>query len=139
MCLYTSSNEPIILKKPMKVYKVVYPTRKKDVFESVIRGFRYTIGTLYERKKKPTLVNGVAIRQAVETYYVLNGGVFHSFARKEDAFRDSAYDSATLGRKSVVVECNIPKGSRVYEGIVACNQIHEIASSAIIIKKVIEK
>lgn len=98
MCLATNQTEPLVAKKDITCYKVVYPAKAGDgVFHSEFRNFEYSLGTRYAEKEFPGTVAVHAVHKG-----------FHSYRTIEVA---RIRESAPL----VLLKCVIPKGSRYYE------------------------
>lgn len=115
MCLFTTDNTFRIATKDIRCYKVLayYPYRTKDRLVTPYQDFMVSLGKTY-RDSEP--VNKFGSRN----HWGVEGGVFHSYARKKDALitRNAlkrGYKDV-YGAKVIVVSCIIPKGTKYYVG-----------------------
>jgi len=116
MCLFTSDNTFRIATKDIRCYKVLayYHHRiKEDRLATPYKDFRVSLGKTY-RDSKPVDKFGS------RNHWDVEGGVFHSYARKKDALitrnaLKSRYKNV-YGAKVIVVSCIIPKGTKYYVG-----------------------
>lgn len=102
MCLYTNQTKPLIAKKDITCYKVVYyPYEADKQFRSEFRFFEYRIGHTYR------LRTGVKQWLPNDAGYLYSG--FHSFTTLKHALEYG-------GKGMVLLKCVIPKGARYYVG-----------------------
>lgn len=130
MCWVTNSKpEAHFADSNIKVYKIVTKTSRKNMVNSLYRGYTYKIGKLFEMEKR--IIPGLVLSSANGKSYAIKEG-FHSYATFAKATRKFeeiiTYDLNSSVNMFVIVECIIPEGSRYY-----INNEGEVVSDKIII------
>lgn len=111
MCLYTKQKEPLGAKEPIKAFKVLIHT-SEDRFLSPFKGFDYTEYVNSHCIVKGTIPKVEHPADNIVVYCfdlgVVNRGL-HLFISE-----DKATELAMVLNNGVVLECNIPVGSRYF-------------------------
>lgn len=130
MCWVTNSKlEAHFADCDTKVYKIVAKTSRKNMVNSLCRGYTYKIGKLFEMEER--IIPGLVMSGANGKSYAIKEG-FHSYATFAKAMMKFeeviTYDLNPSVHTLVIVECIIPEGSIYY-----INNEGEVVSDKIII------
>lgn len=130
MCWIANSKpEAHFADSDIKVYKIVTKTSRKNMVNSLCRGYTYKFGILFEMEER--IIPGLVLSGANGKSYAIKEG-FHSyttFAKATMKFEEViTYALNPSVDPLVIVECIIPEGSIYY-----INNEGEVVSDKIII------
>ena len=109
MCLFINHLEPKIADKDIICYKLVKRTKIKGIYKSSFQGFEYIIRQLYTNNLGISFANKSIKRYFYKCFYVIEKGMFHSYA-------SNLYPILSPLPNCALLKCIIPKGAYYFEG-----------------------